>query len=62
MHATENGIKYRFKKCALLLSALGTIGGTLAIANYLNITMNDVKTMNVNQLIKLISAYFYRLL
>lgn len=57
MEVIEDGIKYKYKKEALLLSVLGTLGGTLAIANYLGITTEDVRNMNIKQLVKLIPAY-----
>jgi glucokinase len=54
---TENGIRFRFKKKAILLSVLGTIGGTIAIAKMLGVTLDDVRNMDINQLVKLIPAY-----
>lgn len=57
MQVTENGIKYRFKKRAVLLSVLGSIGGTIMIAKFLGVTSKDVQSMNIGQLLKLIPAY-----
>ena len=56
MILTENGIRYKIKKRALLLSALGTVGGTVAIAKLLGITLEDLKNMKRDSLLKLIPA------
>lgn len=53
----ENGIDYKVDKRALLLTALGTVGGTYAIAKFLGVTREDVIWMRPNQLLKLIPAY-----
>jgi hypothetical protein len=54
----ENGIEYKFKKEAVLLSILGTLGGTYIISQFLGITMDDLRNINIKQLAKIIPAYF----
>ncbi len=58
MIVTENGIKYRVKKRALLLSILGTVAGTVLISKFLGVTQDDIKNNNIGQLVKIIPSYF----
>ena len=58
MILTENGVKYKLKKKSVLLSILGTTLGTVLISKFLGVTIDDLKTIKTEKLIRIIPSYF----